>query len=381
MSKRIIIIEDSRDVGRMLQAALSSVDPQLSVQLYISAEEALLDATRNPVDLLVSDIRLPGKSGLELVREMRQRRPACRVIIITGITDPAILAQAKQIEVDGFFQKPLNMTAFLETFRAALQKIEQTPQTAPETAEKPAPSASPRRGTGWLRRAVTGTLRLKEKPTSLSQQLMALRQSLGAQAVAILDEHGKSIEVAGELLPDLWTAEWEQRLIQSQEGLRALAQPSQPAALVLPGQAFHLVLTLLGEHNLVAMLRPGRGAARPGAAVDEILSAQPAILEALQQMLQMPSKPPVEAPRGSAELAPENPFQPPVEQPQEQPASPTPAPELDGAALDEFAQKLSSSAQALNLQQATDFWEDLVNQSSTSAQEPDGTPADQPDNM
>lgn len=367
MAKRIVIIEDSRDVGRMLQAAVTSIDATLSVQLYISAEEALLDAARNPVDLLVSDIRLPGKSGLELVREMRQRRPGCRVIIITGITDPAIVNQAKQIEADGFFQKPLNMTAFMETFRAALQKIEQTSAGQGEAGEKPSPVPPARRGTGWLRRLGTGALRARVKATPVAQQLMALRQSLAAQAVAILDESGKTLEVAGELLPDLWTVEWQQKISSRQAALHA----GDPTVLVMVGRDAQVVITPLAEHILVVVLRPGRGAARPGTAVDELLAAQPALQQALQQgekVVQAPSA----AQPAAAELAAENPFIAPPVQPEPESSTPTPAPELDGAALDAFTQQLSSSAQSLDLQQASAFWDNLVNQP------PDSSAADAP---
>ncbi len=67
--KRILIADDALELGRLLQTVFLTLDPKLSIQVVPSAEEALLESSRKPIDLLVSDVRLPGMSGLDLVRK------------------------------------------------------------------------------------------------------------------------------------------------------------------------------------------------------------------------------------------------------------------------------------------------------------------------
>ena len=97
--KRVIIVDDALDLGRVLQTLMLTVSTELSISVVPSAEEAVLEASRRPVELLVSDIRLPGISGLELVKKIRQKQPGVKVIFITGLSDGPVVQQAHTIEL------------------------------------------------------------------------------------------------------------------------------------------------------------------------------------------------------------------------------------------------------------------------------------------
>src|SRR5574338_855143 len=106
--KRVLIVDDAIELGRMLKDALKTVYPDLAVSLVPSAEEALLEANRYRVDLLVSDIRLPGMTGLELIRKIRLRQPEIRVILITGLGQDDNLTRRKdEVHPDIFLRKPI----------------------------------------------------------------------------------------------------------------------------------------------------------------------------------------------------------------------------------------------------------------------------------
>ena len=64
---RILIVDDQRDITRMLRLAVEALGRGYSVADVPSAEEALLEVRRAAVDLLITDLRLPGISGLELI--------------------------------------------------------------------------------------------------------------------------------------------------------------------------------------------------------------------------------------------------------------------------------------------------------------------------
>ena len=106
-SYRILIVEDQREVSRLLHSALDTLEYKLEIVEIPSGEEAILDSSRNAIDLLVSDYRLPGITGIELMRKVRSYRPKVKVILITGQTDPKIRLQVAEAGADAFFAKPV----------------------------------------------------------------------------------------------------------------------------------------------------------------------------------------------------------------------------------------------------------------------------------
>jgi DNA-binding NarL/FixJ family response regulator len=177
MANRVLIVDDQRDVSRLLRSALETIEQGLDVAEAPSGEEALLEASRKKVDLLVSDFRLPGMSGVELVRKFRARNPDVKVILITGVSDSKALKDINEVQVDAYFSKPVPMSDFLAAVESSLglaRTIVQTP------AEKPAE---------------------EPKPNTLADLLVALRIDLRAIAVILLDSQGK-VEAEAGTLPD-----------------------------------------------------------------------------------------------------------------------------------------------------------------------------------
>ncbi len=87
--KRVLVVDDTREIGRMIQAALETLGPGLVTTVLPTAEEALQEIDRQTFDLMVIDVRLPGISGLELTRKLHSRKHTAKVIQISGINDPA----------------------------------------------------------------------------------------------------------------------------------------------------------------------------------------------------------------------------------------------------------------------------------------------------
>src|SRR5271157_4277058 len=118
--KHVLIVDDALEIGRLLQSALATLDIKIKSMVVPSAEEALLEATHFPIDLLVTDIRLPGISGTELVRKMRSLHPALKVIMITGMTGTEFEQQSRDLKVDNFFRKPIKTNDFLNAVEALI---------------------------------------------------------------------------------------------------------------------------------------------------------------------------------------------------------------------------------------------------------------------
>ncbi len=83
----ILLVDDQRDIVRLLHSTLKTLGHQLDIVDAPSGEEALLEASRRKVDLLVSDYLLPGISGVELMRKIKVRNPELKIIFISGWSD------------------------------------------------------------------------------------------------------------------------------------------------------------------------------------------------------------------------------------------------------------------------------------------------------
>ena len=100
---RVLVVDDQRDVRRVLRAGLESLGSHFQVTDVPSAEEALLVVAIQPVDLLIADVRLPGLSGLELRQRVLVNNPDLKMILITGATDPEIRRQVETAGADARF--------------------------------------------------------------------------------------------------------------------------------------------------------------------------------------------------------------------------------------------------------------------------------------
>ncbi len=118
--KRVMIVEDQREIARMIHSAIQLMDASLDIVDALSAEEASLELTERGADLIILDVRLPGISGLELLERWRIQNLTIPVIVTTGFAEPAIRALAERLGARAFFNKPLPMEDFLRAVRSIL---------------------------------------------------------------------------------------------------------------------------------------------------------------------------------------------------------------------------------------------------------------------
>ncbi|RPH57280.1 MAG: response regulator, partial [Chloroflexi bacterium] len=109
MTYRVLIVDDQKEVSRLLRSALETIEQELIVSEAPSGEEAILEASRAKVDLLIADYRLPGITGVELMKKFRARNPNVKVIMVTGVTDPRLAKEVSECGADSFFTKPVSI--------------------------------------------------------------------------------------------------------------------------------------------------------------------------------------------------------------------------------------------------------------------------------
>jgi PAS domain S-box-containing protein len=112
-NETVLLVEDEELVRMMLVEVLKAAG--YSVLDARHGEDALSLAAefQRPIDLLVTDMTMPGFSGSELARRLGEHRPAMRVLFISGYTDQEMAQWGKSNQTINFLQKPFHPDVFL----------------------------------------------------------------------------------------------------------------------------------------------------------------------------------------------------------------------------------------------------------------------------
>jgi DNA-binding NtrC family response regulator len=105
--KNILIVEDEKIVRESLRSWL--VELGCSVEVTSDGEEALNQISEKEFDLVILDLRLPGKDGLQVLKDARLKKPQLKGIIITAYPAEATMAEAMEIGAVDFLSKPINL--------------------------------------------------------------------------------------------------------------------------------------------------------------------------------------------------------------------------------------------------------------------------------
>ncbi len=121
---RILIVDDEPPIRRFLRTALAA--QTYRVEEADSGEAALDFLKRNPVDLVVLDLGLPGMDGLAVVRALRDGGSAVPIVILSSRDDEAGKVAALDLGADDYVAKPFGMEELSARIRAALRHRLQT---------------------------------------------------------------------------------------------------------------------------------------------------------------------------------------------------------------------------------------------------------------
>lgn len=118
--QHVLIVDDEPRVAFFLGKSLEHSQQDCRITTARSGEEALEILNRSQVDLLVTDLRMPGISGLELLRWVRASSPETRTILITAYGNDEVEAEAQRLEAYRYITKPFNVQDFAQTVHEAL---------------------------------------------------------------------------------------------------------------------------------------------------------------------------------------------------------------------------------------------------------------------
>jgi FixJ family two-component response regulator len=121
--KLVAIVDDDESIRAALQGFMKEAG--LPAQSFASAEEFLESGNLNQTACLVTDIRMPGMSGLELQSRLNAERRRIPIVFITAHGDESMRMQALRAGAVEFLAKPFDEEVLLDCVRAAMENQSQ----------------------------------------------------------------------------------------------------------------------------------------------------------------------------------------------------------------------------------------------------------------
>lgn len=203
MDRNVLIVDDQRDILRLLHSTLDTLkNAEVKIFDAPSGEEGLIESSRHKIDLLVTDYKLPGMTGIELMHKVRARHPEVKVIIISGVTDRKSREEILNAGALAIFDKPVPLADFLDMAERGLDLV----QTI-FPPEKP-------------------NEKVEQRHSRVSDLLANFRQDIKAEAVFLLNDRG---------------------LVQARTG--KLHDPSMEVSLISTLMAIHSASLKVVRHN------------------------------------------------------------------------------------------------------------------------------------
>jgi len=178
----ILIVDDQKESTQIIRSNLESLEQDFRIDDVLSGEEALLELSGDPVDLLIADVRLPGISGMELMKRFKNKDSGIKVILVSGVADQKIRQQVAQAGADAFFFKPISMADFLDSVERVLGIVESTLPLELKVEQEEA-------------------IDQEREASGMSRRITDLREELNASAVLFIGEGGNVLARSGDL-PD-----------------------------------------------------------------------------------------------------------------------------------------------------------------------------------
>jgi two-component system C4-dicarboxylate transport response regulator DctD len=119
-ARPVYLVEDDEAVQRACAQALKLDD--IDVRVFHGAGQALMAIDDEPPSAIVSDVRMPGMSGLDLLGAVWQHDREIPVILITGHGDVSMAVQAMRAHAYDFIEKPFNSARLVDVVRRALER-------------------------------------------------------------------------------------------------------------------------------------------------------------------------------------------------------------------------------------------------------------------
>jgi DNA-binding response OmpR family regulator len=122
---RILVMEDDKTISAALEMILTEAG--YDVDVAGTGENALELFDQKPFDLIIADLKLPGISGMEVIKQVKEKNPKVEVIVITGVGTQPIAEEALELGAHDFLPKPFTDDQIKTAIDEALKRHETGP--------------------------------------------------------------------------------------------------------------------------------------------------------------------------------------------------------------------------------------------------------------
>ena len=119
---QILIVEDEANISRVLHKILIDVDKNINVSEAADGVEAISMVDTQTYDLILCDIKMPKKDGIEVLEHIQNVSPQSAVVMISGHGDLETAVKAMRMGAYDYISKPPDLNHLLQTVNAALQR-------------------------------------------------------------------------------------------------------------------------------------------------------------------------------------------------------------------------------------------------------------------
>ncbi|HVY20724.1 MAG TPA: response regulator [Bauldia sp.] len=137
----LLIVDDDREIRDLITRLLQKHDYKVEAARDANAMDAILAVTR--IDLVILDVMLPGRSGLDICRELRAKSPV-PILMLTAMGDETDRIVGLEMGADDYLAKPFNPRELLARIRAILRRVTSAASSGPMK-----PTAKRLRFAGW----------------------------------------------------------------------------------------------------------------------------------------------------------------------------------------------------------------------------------------
>ena len=173
VDKWILVVDDEESILAVLKNSLKKLGQEYQVITVTSGQAALEQIKQRHFDLVITDYKMPGLDGLQLLEKIRLEQPDMQAILMTAYGNSSVEAEASRLNVYRFLSKPVEIDAFRQIVKEAID---------------PAGSYQ------------GGFLVLSEDDYhKLNEVLQQLKMEVGARCVFLTDGEGRSIARIGQV--------------------------------------------------------------------------------------------------------------------------------------------------------------------------------------
>ena len=119
---KILVVDDEKNIIKVVSMTLR--ESGYDIDTALSSEEAIEKFNHNPFDLVITDLKLPGKTGIDLLEYIKSREPDIPVIMITAFGTIENAVEAMKKGAFNYLTKPVNPDELLTLVKEALEKYE-----------------------------------------------------------------------------------------------------------------------------------------------------------------------------------------------------------------------------------------------------------------